>query len=114
MPKYLVKKALSKKNKFTPITAIPGSTIIPTREGCDIYTRDKRFDGHIRLEKQGSRLVIAIDVFDSKIDDPKDAQIDSVSFLNSDEGTKRAEEYLRKGTYETVAFGFDYKIMKGT
>lgn len=102
MPK--TKKRDPFRGKFTPLSAIPDTTIVPNKKGTDLYTKDDSYDAHIRLEKLNGELQMIIDVFDSKIEDPSAAYVESRNFLNNEEGSTEAMEFLRK-------FGLSYKII---
>lgn len=94
--------------KFTRLSAIPGSTVIPNRKGNDLYTKDDSYDAHIRLEDLGNgQEEIVVDIFDSKIKNASKAYIRSENFSNDSEGLMEAQEFLKH-------YRFDYKLMPAT
>ena len=80
--------------KFTKLSAIPGTTVIPNEKGTDLYSKDDSYDAHIRIERIGKEKEMIIDVFKSKTKDPKRAYVESQSFSNDDTGAEEAQEFL--------------------
>lgn len=77
--------------------------MIPTRAGRDIQNQDNTVDGHIRIEtykKIGTEIYV--DLFDSAIEDPTDAHIESQSFDHTDEGARDATEFLQGKGFSVV------------
>ena len=91
------------KGKLTEIAAIPETTVVPKKEGTDLYTKDDTYDAHIRLE--GNEFII--DIFNSKIGDADKAYIGSQDFPNDENGANEAMVFLKQ-------YGFSYKIMPAT
>jgi hypothetical protein len=70
------------KGKFTRISAIPDTTVVPTKKGTDLYTKDDSYDSHIRLEDIGNGyLEICIDVFNSKLRNSSKAPLNARASL---------------------------------
>jgi hypothetical protein len=95
------------RGKFTKLSAIPETTVIPNEEGNDLYSKDDSFDAHLRLEDIGEGPEIVIDIFNSKMKDPSKAYIESRNFPNDETGAGEAQEFLTK-------YRLFYKIMPGT
>ena len=75
-------------------------TVVPTVEGEDLENVIRTRDAHVQLEDDE----ISVDVFDSMVDDPGTAHVDSDSFPNTREGAEGATEYLR-------SFFFDVRVV---
>jgi len=61
-------------------------------KGQDVKSSDGKHDGHVRLE-DGE---IAVDIFDTTVDDPDEAHVTSDSFSNSTIGRNQAKDFLRE------------------
>jgi hypothetical protein len=74
----------------------------PSEEGEDLENVIRTRDAHVRLEDDE----VAVDVFDSSIQDPTAAHVDGDSFPDTSEGAKEATDYLR-------SFLFDVRVVSG-
>ena len=81
--------------------------ITPTAKGTDIYSTDKKYDAHLRLEKAGGEWLIFVDIFNSAVKSANAAHVDSDSFAVTASGAKEATDYLRE-------YGFDVRIVTAT
>jgi hypothetical protein len=79
--------------------------VIPTVDGRDLDSSDRKYDAHIRLEVPpgGHRKVIAVDVFDSKVGDSSKAHVESEYFPLSKTGIEGASDFL-------LGYGFDVAV----
>lgn len=75
---------------------------IPTAKGRDLYSRDQKFDAHVRIEHPArmTRRVIAVDVFNAKVKDSTRAHVESEFFTLSPRGAKDAADFL-------LGYGFE-------
>ena len=95
-------------------SAVSGTTVIPTSAGIDLFSIDRKYDAHIRVEKFQGEKQITVDVFDSMEKNADAAHIDSQEFPYTQEGAAEAEDYLRNGIPEfTPKYNFDYRVMIG-
>lgn len=81
----------------------PGPTarrVRPTRAGVDLDNVTKTRDANVRLE-EGE---IAVDVFDSRVQDAARAHIESEAFPTDEAGAAAATEFLR-------SFAFDVRVL---
>lgn len=80
-------------------------TIRPSRRGRDLTSRDRKYDAHVRLETSAGELVIAADVFDSKIKGANRAHVESDTFPATVKGAREATLFLRD-------YGFEVTVTK--
>lgn len=76
----------------------------PATEGTDIISMNGARDAHIRLESDEDGTTITIDVFNSSVQDPNLAHVESERFDASPSGAAEATEFLR-------SWGFAQEIL---
>ncbi len=78
-------------------------TVVPTRRGTDLQTKDGKIDGHIRIESyKNVGTMIYVDLFVSAVSDPDEAHITSEAFPWSDAGANDATKFLQENGFKVV------------
>jgi hypothetical protein len=83
-----------------PKTRLSKGFVRPSTQGVDLFSKDRDYDGHMRLENGK----IMIDIFESNEKNPSRAYVESQSFPNDQSGRKEAQDFLK-------FYGFDYTIV---